>query len=227
MTRKDTRYHAGLLAEQKARKLTQKEMSIYLGTSLMTYSDMLLLRKIPKFKNHEGRVLRDQLEDLFEMPIERIFSGHTFTETAHFMRVDKSVNVTHEVPPSLLHSASSVHQMALPPDESLIQKEEGAADPREAVDAIMQLLPKREAAVMRARFLDEKSLRETADLIGVGHERIRQIESAAIRFLRSPLKQRMLRRFSGRPASVDDQGFENWILGRVREHPELAFKQRG
>lgn len=67
---------------------------------------------------------------------------------------------------------------------------EGAMDRQESVVRALRSLPRRQERVIRARFgLDgegERTLQEVAEMLGVGRERVRQIEAKALRNLRHP-----------------------------------------
>jgi transcriptional regulator with XRE-family HTH domain len=224
MARKIAKYHAGLLAKQKELGLTQQQMATYLGTSLVTYARMLRLEQIPEFKNSQGKIFKQQLEELLGMTIEEIFPGHTFDE--EFMEIDKSVHVTRDVPAHLLANAAMIHQPILPADEALMQEEE-ANHSQEAVNVILQLLPEREAAIMRTIYIEDRSLREAASILGIGHEGIRFIRNNILRCLRSFPKQRLLSRFSGKRLDPDYQKFNSWITQKAAERTSLVLRLRG
>ena len=63
---------------------------------------------------------------------------------------------------------------------------------------LLETLTPREEAVVRYRFgfeEKEKTLKETADQIGITRERVRQIEAKALRKLRHPTRSRTIREF--------------------------------
>jgi RNA polymerase primary sigma factor len=69
------------------------------------------------------------------------------------------------------------------------------------LDQILELLPPREAQILKLRYGladgETHTLREVGLKIGVSRERIRQIEAQAIRRLRQPGIQRKLRSYLG------------------------------
>lgn len=56
----------------------------------------------------------------------------------------------------------------------------------EEIEVAMAKLSERFRDVLRMRFWDRMTLREIAGILGVTHERIRQIEAKALRILRHP-----------------------------------------
>ena len=68
---------------------------------------------------------------------------------------------------------------------------------RDDVEGVLATLPPREARVLRLRFglngERSRSLREVGDLLGVTHERVRQIAARALRRMRRPRNRRKLR----------------------------------
>ncbi len=70
---------------------------------------------------------------------------------------------------------------------------------REKVEAVLDTLPPREARILRMRFGLENgrsyTLEEVGQKFGLTRERIRQIESKALRRLRHPRRSRQLREY--------------------------------
>ncbi len=73
------------------------------------------------------------------------------------------------------------------------------------LDQILELLPAREAQILKLRYGlsngETHTLQQVGLKIGVSHERIRQIESQAIRRLRQPTIQNQLRSYLSQPQS--------------------------
>jgi len=71
---------------------------------------------------------------------------------------------------------------------------------REAIEAVVSMLPDREATVIRLRFgLDDGcplTLEEVGKILGVTRERIRQIEAKALRRMRHPSRRKLLEGFA-------------------------------
>lgn len=61
-----------------------------------------------------------------------------------------------------------------------------ANDLRKALDDALMKLTEKEATVLRARFFEGKTLEEVSEMFDVTRERIRQIETRALRKLRHP-----------------------------------------
>lgn len=61
-----------------------------------------------------------------------------------------------------------------------------------AIERELEALPEREADVIRKRYYEGLTLKETGAAIGVGPERIRQLEAKALRKLRRPAPSRRL-----------------------------------
>jgi len=62
----------------------------------------------------------------------------------------------------------------------------------EAMEAVLKTLTKREASVLKAKYYQDKFLKTIATELGIGYERIRQIEAHALRKLRHPIRLRMI-----------------------------------
>ena len=65
---------------------------------------------------------------------------------------------------------------------------------RNAVETALQTLPEPQQEVIRARFLRDQTLKDTAAAIGQSMDQVRRIESKAIRALRHPRISRELQR---------------------------------
>jgi len=70
---------------------------------------------------------------------------------------------------------------------------------REKIEEVLDTLPPREARILRLRFGLENghnyTLEEVGEKFGLTRERIRQIESKALRRLRHPRRSRQLREY--------------------------------
>ena len=65
----------------------------------------------------------------------------------------------------------------------------------DAISTIFDSIPPREAKVIKLRIYEGKTLEECGDILGVGRERVRQIEARGMRRLRTPDRERVLRPF--------------------------------
>ena len=78
--------------------------------------------------------------------------------------------------------------MMLPDPSDVLERSEVA----ERIQSIIATLKPREQAVLRCRFFNDMTLEETADIMDVSRERIRQIELKALRRLRKPKRSKEL-----------------------------------
>lgn len=65
----------------------------------------------------------------------------------------------------------------------------------EAIEKELRAIPEREADVIRKRYYNGLTLKETAATIGVSPERVRQLESGALRKLRRPKAEKRLQAY--------------------------------
>lgn len=63
----------------------------------------------------------------------------------------------------------------------------------EVIDAVLATLPQREEQIIRYRIQEDKTLDETAKLLNLTAERVRQLELKALRKLRNPARANLLR----------------------------------
>ena len=73
------------------------------------------------------------------------------------------------------------------PEEFLLRDEK-----LKGLKEALETLTPREECVLECRYLDEKTLEETGEILGVSVERIRQIEAKALRRLRHPTRARLI-----------------------------------
>ncbi len=74
-------------------------------------------------------------------------------------------------------------------DTSEIEQEQRAS----IIGEILSTFPKNEQDVMRMRYYEDMTLRETGKVLGVSYERVRQIEMRVLRKLRNPSRADPLR----------------------------------
>ena len=174
-------YH-GILCEAMQRlEMTRQEMANYLGISLNLLGSMLTMKHIPNFNSGKGKKLKILLESVTEMSVTDIFPSHIFTD--EFLKCDKRVEVTREIPANLISNASQIYQLPLSPGEQLLLE-----DDFRLLDEALRGLEDREAQILRMRFFEEKTLEECGKRLKVSTSWIRQIEAGAIRKLRSSLE---------------------------------------
>ena len=73
--------------------------------------------------------------------------------------------------------------MAANPEEKILKD-----DRYERLQTQIDTLPENMQRVLRYRYLEDKTLEETAELLNLSRERIRQIESKALRYMRHPTR---------------------------------------
>ena len=89
--------------------------------------------------------------------------------------------------------------------------------PHSSLDDALALLDERQAAVLRGRFYEGRTLESLAVQLGISRERVRQTESKAIRAMRFPRIQRKLEAYR-----------ENILSGGVYHGAGFtAWKERG
>jgi len=205
VTVKARMYH-GILHEVMARlKMSRAEMAEYLGTSQFLFGDMLRMKRIPNFTSASGKLLKQKLEELTEMTVSELFPNHVFTK--EFLGRDKTIQVTRDVPVNLLGNASMVQQLTLPPDEELMHKEENGRSLESRVADALTTLTQRERVVVKKRFFENKSLRETGKELGVCGARVNEIERKILRKLRGPMRLRLIRG----EMLLNDPSFQSWL----------------
>ncbi len=106
--------------------------------------------------------------------------------------------------------------------------------PHSSLDDALALLDERQAAVLRGRFYEGRTLESLAVQLGISRERVQQTESKAIRAMRFPRIQRKLEAYrenilSG--SSYHGTGFSAWkergsVEERLAERIE-AYAERG
>ncbi len=177
-------YH-GILYKVMARLgKTQAKMAEYLGINTDTFGQMLRLKHVPNLTTERGKKLKQKLEELTEMTPPELFPNHIFA--AEFLGRDKTVEVTREVPSHLLENASAIYQLSLPPDETLMQEEEGASRQEEILDKVLSSIQERQRLVLRMRFIEGKTLDECAHAFKISRESTRRIEAVALHLMRHP-----------------------------------------
>ena len=182
-----TRMFHGILHETMERfGMNQAKLAEYLGMNYNSVGHMLRMTYVPKFSTDSGKLIKQKLEELTEMTVEELFPEHVFTEK--FLKTDKFVQITKGIPVELLSNASLIYELPVPPDEQILRREY-----EEAVAFVFSTLTEQQVVVLHERFVNDKTLEEIGATYGVRRERIRQIESKAMRLLRSPVRLRLLR----------------------------------
>ena len=222
VTVKARMYH-GVLHETMTRLgKSRKEMAEYLGISYIRFSEMLRMNRVPKFNDERGKRLKQDLEDLTGMSISELFPEHVFTN--EFLGRDKTIEVTREVPFHLLESAGMVHQLSLPPDEKMMQKEETGQDLGNILDPVLNALTERQRLVIKLRFFEGKTYRECMPLLNVRFPQgVAAIEKSVLSKLREPMHKRMLMELTnnGHLLSSAEAEFNRWLIQAIKTHANV------
>ncbi len=91
-----------------------------------------------------------------------------------------------------------VMSLMAPEETSYLTDFEGEIDRERLVvvmERAMSTLGKHHQQVLKARFFEDKLLEEVGKEMGLGKERVRQIEAQALRMLRAPSKSGVMRQF--------------------------------
>ena len=174
--------NANILRLMKSRGIESvAELCRAAGTSNGTFGDIINLKKAPLTRKGDWHpVVLKVCEYLFVMPSD-LFSQ----EQMQPLKTNKSsVDLGFEDISRMLDDPTQ--------DPSLRLEHQDAAD---AVSTVLETLTEREQEVINLRFgfdSGELTLKEVADIFGVGKERIRQIEAKALRKLRNPKRSQPL-----------------------------------
>jgi RNA polymerase sigma factor (sigma-70 family) len=189
-----SRARNGVLWELAKKAGSQKALATQLG---LRYHDMNALinmtRKInlasPKWKDAEAKLLLLYGLDWSQAAPAAVMSDD-------FLSIPKRIEKTKRVPMSSL-SIADRSRHSKPPDSEVIFAEQDAKM-HAAIASLLKSLSYREQQVVRMRYgidCDPLTLESTAAVMRVSRERIRQIESKAIRKLQMPRRSSRLIEF--------------------------------
>lgn len=185
-----------LLERRRRLGLTQKEVSLAADVPFDQYAGLETLRRRPVDDRGRWMPLAISLAGFYDVPPEELFPDAV-------LAIDKPVSVLALSGEALQELASGSmarfvaedHASRLPAGpESSVEREEL----KRHVAVALGRLSKREAGVLRARFgigQVEETLEELAAGMGVGGDRVRQIETKALSKLRHPVFHRGLKDF--------------------------------
>jgi DNA-binding XRE family transcriptional regulator len=167
---------------------TQREFAKVIGVSTSIYCALETLRDSPLRANGEWRDIAIKLVEFHGCGFEELFPSEVLA-----VRKNKGV---FQVDAADMLPLLSGHQrrLTLPAEELLFEKEKV-----EWVRRAVGTLSLRERMVLKFRYglggENEHTLAEIGDIFGVLSERIRQVELAALRKLRHPIRSHPLRPF--------------------------------
>jgi RNA polymerase sigma factor (sigma-70 family) len=157
---------------------SQKVLAALVEIPLHVYGTLETMRTSPVTRRGEWSTHALKLSAFYEVPVEEIFP-----ESVMNIKDNKATRLVDAIEITSLLAAQEPRLLESPNDE-LPDREKM----KEAIrDALGHLKP-RAATVLRMRFgLDDgepKTLREIGDVLGVGRERIRQIEQQGLRVIK-------------------------------------------
>ena len=181
-----------------------------LGNRLMTYASQWIFQSIMRHIGDASRLIRlpihahDQGEKIVEtckQLRESLHRSPTFAEIADACTTSETIVRAHLVTTQVLsmYDPDVVKQLSSMVDQAsdnpvLVAESE---DLKETIRRVLSSVPERERAVLELRFgLDDgeiRTLEEVGREFGVTRERIRQIESKALKHLRHPSRAKVLR----------------------------------
>ncbi|MDE2019043.1 MAG: hypothetical protein KGJ13_01700 [Patescibacteria group bacterium] len=182
----EARIRHGIFREALVRTgWTQNEAAAFLGVHVGTFNQWINLRKAPDKITPE---LEKKLFQLTGKLPEDIWPKEIFSK--EFLARTKRAEVIRDIPVDhLLAPSAGIFALPPAPDDDLRQREL-----KEALGEIVSYaLNAQEKRIMRAIFVDEKTLEQIGELEGLSGTRIGQIKDKILRRLRHPSIARSLR----------------------------------
>jgi len=153
--------------------LSTHEAAELAGVSYPSYLDIENMKKSPRAKNGEFRIIADKIAIAFGMLCEYLFPPAVD-------RVTKSVSCgtfdESELPPAMLAEIDY-----LPPHQD---DDVQLSEFREAIEERLKEFTPRQEKIIRMRFFEGMTYEAIGESLGVSRERIRQIEQGVLRALR-------------------------------------------
>lgn len=187
----------GILYEAAKKLGSQSALARYLGLTPMEVGAWINFQRTP----HSVTTYHRRSEEFWQDIENKLFAltGHTLEEifppelaTEAFLKRQKRIEAIVEMPVEQLLAAGAVPQLLPAPDDALLHKET-----TEIVDYVLDTLKPNYKQVLELRYgLDgggERTLAEVGKIMGVGPERVRQIEVSALRKLRHPSREKILK----------------------------------
>lgn len=176
--------HGDLREALKRRGWTQKQAAEFLGMDQSAFGLLINLKRIPQklTKEQEAKLLEltgKMPEDLWP----------EFIRSKEFLEAPKVLEAIRDFTPAMLE-AGGLLQLPPAPDEVYDAKELGLV-----LQEVLELLPPREAEVIRKVFLEERDEAEVAQEYGLKSRSLYPTIRKALRRLRHPYLARRLRPF--------------------------------
>ncbi len=171
--------HGELWASIRRRGWTQKQAAEFLGMNYHTFREYINLKSVPR------NLSNAQIEKLLELTgrtPDELWPTQIFSR--EFLKASKVAEIIREVPVAYLLASMQALQQLPPAPDKLVEDRER----REAVGATLQRLPPRTRDILAQVVLEERTLGEVAEHLGLSVERVRQIVERTledIRFFRS------------------------------------------
>lgn len=169
--------HGALLAALEKRRWNQRQGAEFLGIDQTNFSKLINMEKVPRKISEE---LEIKLFELTGQTSDELWPEEIFTE--EFLASSKHSRDIREVPVHLLTAAGAIPALPPPTPEEVYEHGELADALRKALEG----LSPRAQHVIRGRFIEEKTLNEIGEEIGVSPSRVQQIEMKALKTLRKP-----------------------------------------
>jgi RNA polymerase sigma factor (sigma-70 family) len=175
----------------KAHDLHQSELGSLIGLKLSPFQQILVRERgvsgaVGSEPGVKWRLLALRLAEIFNCAPEDLFSEDILRQ-----RAATRASLELDAAQAAALTSSVAEQLAIPPDVQFSRKELAAV-----IEQQLETLSEKEALVIRRRFGldgdDEQTLEGIASGLGVTRERIRQIESRALRKLKYPARSSAL-----------------------------------
>lgn len=195
--------HAALLRAAK-RLGSQKALGDFLGVSQQEIGSWVALRSVPSFlrKNllngnikaaHEARIAKRWTDEKIQELESKLFevTGQTVDElfpeelcsSREFLAAKKTIEQTRHVDTQLLETYAPTRFILPAPDE-VVAEADASEYLKETLTSILKTISGRERHVLELRYgiggVLRHTLEETATIVGVTRERVRQIENRAL-----------------------------------------------
>jgi RNA polymerase sigma factor (sigma-70 family) len=199
--------HGDFARAMRERGWTQADLARYMNWTPSKTSAVCNLSNVPR------EFTEDELAKLLaltgKLPDEL---WPDWSRTRDFLSIPKHIVMERDVDHALLAEAGAFPKQLPPPDELFHQSEIASV-----VSGVLGTLTPRERLVINQRFgLDGEpptTLQDVGDNLGVGVERVRQIEAKALRKLRHPKRAKQLYQLADpQPCTECNEPLTYWSL---------------